>query len=151
MKTPRTALISLLLVSAPFALAGCNRVVSIAWEKDFERPIDAACIERGLRNVAPDVKRNSYVSDGSGRRGHPNGAEVTQFNYSDPTSVGRFSLELAMLPGGKTRYWHGWEKLGSGLSDEARAKVAPLLNRANQAVARGCGFSFEAGPRESEK
>jgi hypothetical protein len=123
--------------------------VHIAWQEDFERPVDADCIERSLRVVAPDVRRTSYVSDGSGARGFPNGTEVTQFNYSGPTLVGFYSLDVAKLPNGRTRYWHGWGKLGTDVPDEEQAMVAPLLNRANQAVARNCGLSFEeAGPRE---
>ncbi len=121
----------------------------IAWKKDFERPVDVDCVERSLRNVAPEVRRGSYVSEGSGARGYPKGSEVVQFNYVDPTLIGHFSLVVATLRDGHTRYWHGWEKLGNGVADEDRARVILLLNRANQAVARDCTLSFEeAGPHE---
>jgi hypothetical protein len=140
-----------LLLGVLLALGGCDPGVHIAWKKDFERPVDADCIERSLRAVAPDVRRTSYVSDGLGARGFPNGTEVTQFNYSDPTLIGHYSLDVATLPDGRTRYWHGWGKLGTDVPDEEQAKVAPLLNGANQAVARNCGLSFEeAGPREGD-
>jgi hypothetical protein len=140
-----------LLLGVPLALGGCDPGANIAWKKDFERPVDADCIERSLRDVAPDVRRSRYVSEGRRTRGFPNGTEVTQFNYSDPTFIGHFSLDVARLPNGNTRYWHGWGKLGTGVTDE-QAKVTPLLNRANEAVARGCGLSFEeSGPREGDR
>ena len=140
-----------LLLSVPLTLGGCDPGVHIAWKEDFEQPVDADCIERSLRVVAPDVSHTSYVSDGLGSRGFPNGTEVTQFNYSDPTLIGDYSLDVATLPNGKTRYWHGWGKLGTDVADEEQVKVAPLLNRANQSVARNCGLSFkEAGPREGD-
>jgi hypothetical protein len=121
----------------------------IAWKKDFERPIDVDCVERSLRNVAPDVRRSRFVSEGNGARGYPNGTEVIQFNYADPAQRGHVSLEIATLPAGNTRYWHGWAKLGNGVPDKDRARVIPLLNRANRAVARDCALNFdESGPRE---
>jgi hypothetical protein len=75
---------------------------------------------------------------------------VTQFNYSDPTSLGWYSLDVARLRNGETHYWHGWGKLGTNVPDDEEAKVLPLLNRANQAVAEHCGLSFAGiAPRES--
>ena len=121
----------------------------VAWEKDFDGTVDAACVEEALRTVAPDVTRTTYVDDGFGVRGFGRGTTVTQFNYSDPTSTGYYSLDIARLPTGKTRYWHGWGRLGTDVPDQEQAKVIPLLNRANQAVAQRCGLSFEGtGPRE---
>jgi hypothetical protein len=138
----------MLLVSAA-ALTGCDPGVHVAWERDFDRAINGDCVEQALRTVAPDVTRTTYVDDGNGTRGFGRGITVTQFNYSDPTLIGHYSLDIARLPNGKTHYWHGWGKLGIDVPDEEQAKVVPLLNRANQAVAQRCGLSFAGtSPRE---
>ena len=131
--------VALLFVALPLGDPG----VHIAWEKDFTRPISSDCVEDALRTVAADVRRTSYVSDG-GRfsRGFDRGTTVTQFNYSDPTSLGGYSLDVGASPNGLTHYWHGWSKIGTDVSDEEKAQVVPLLNRANEAVARRCDLSF---------
>ena len=117
--------------------------VHLAWEKDFTRPVEIDCIEEALRTVAKDVRRTSYVSDGgSFGRGFDRGVTVTQFNYSDPTLLGGYSLDVAKIPNGPTHYWHGWSKIGTDISEEEKAQVVPLLNRANEAVAHHCGLSF---------
>jgi hypothetical protein len=137
-----------LLIGLAAVLAGCDPGVHVAWEKDFDGVIDAACVEEALRAVAPDVSRTTYVNDGYGTRGFGRGTTVTQFNYSDPTLIGHYSLDIARLPNGKTHYWHGWSKLGTDVPRDEQAKIVPLLNRANQAVAQRCGLSFAGtGPR----
>lgn len=117
--------------------------VHIAWEKSFANPVSSDCVEEALRTVASDVSRSSYVSEGGEfSRGFGRGATVTQFNYSDPTSYGHYSLDIGKSPDGLIHYWHGWSKIGTDVSDEEKAQVLPLLNRANEAVARRCGLSF---------
>ncbi len=116
--------------------------VHVAWEKDFTHPVDSDCIEEALRTVAEDVRRTTYVSDRALPRGFDRNATVTQFNYSDPTLLGGYSLDIAKLPNGLTHYWHQWGKLGTDISEEEMAQVVPLLNQANEAVARRCGLSF---------
>jgi hypothetical protein len=138
-----------LLLACAAVLTGCDPGVHVAWEKDFDDVIDPDCVQQALRTVAPDVTRTSYVDDGYGARGFGKGIAVTQFNYSDPTLTGSYSLDIARLPNGKTHYWHGWGKLGTDVPDDEQTKVLPLLNRANQAVARRCNLSFAGtGPRE---
>jgi hypothetical protein len=123
--------------------------VHVAWEKDFDGAIDPDCVEQALRAVAPDPTRTTYVDDGRSTRGFAQGVTVTQFNYSDPTSVGHYSLDMGPLPNGKTHYWHGWGKLGTDVPADEQARVVPLLNRANQVVAQRCGLSFAGtSPRE---
>lgn len=148
MRRTQKALIALLVAAAP-SLTGCDPGVHVAWVKDFDGPIDTACIGRALQTVAPDVTRTSYVDDGNGVRGFGRGITVTQFNYSDPTFTGSYSLDIAQLPNGKTHYWHEWGKIGTNVPADEAAKVVPLLNRANQAVALHCGLSFAGtGPKE---
>ncbi len=138
-----------MLLACTAALTGCDPGVSVAWEKDFDAIIYADCVEKALRTVAPDVTRTTYVDDGSGAREFGRGTIVTQFNYSDPTLIGHYSLDVAGLPSGRTRYWHGWSKLGTEVPAHEQAKVVPLLNRANQAVAQRCRLSFAGtSPRE---
>lgn len=141
----------LLFAACTATLAGCDPGVHVAWEQDFEGAVSADCVERALRTVSPDVTRSTYVDNGIGPRGFGEGITVTQFNYSDPTFAGSYALDMARLPNGKTRYWHQWGKIGTDIPDEEQAKVLPLLNRANQAVAQRCGLSFtETGPREGD-
>ena len=128
-------------------LGGCEPGAYVAWEKDFQQSVNISCIEQSMRHVAPDVRRGSYVSDGNSSRGFPSGTVVTQFGYSDPTLIGYYNLEVATLPNGATRYWHGWGKTGTHVPDEERSKIIPLLNRVNDAVARDCGLTFEGAPR----
>jgi hypothetical protein len=117
--------------------------VHLAWEKDFVHPIESDCIEEALRTVVEDVRRTSYVSEGgSFSRGFDRGVTVTQFNYSDPTLRGGYSLDVGRLPNGRTHYWHGWSKIGTDISEEEETEIAPLLNRANEAVAHRCNLSF---------
>lgn len=138
-----------LLLACAAGLTGCDPGVHVAWEKDFDTVIDGDCVEEALRTVAPDVTRTTYVDDGSGTRGFGRGITVTQFNYSDPTLAGHYSLDIGGLPSGKTHYWHGWGKLGTDVPADEQAKVLPLLNRANQAVAERCRLSFAGtSPRE---
>ena len=140
--------IALLFVVLPWGDPG----VHIAWEKDFSRPISSDCVEDAVRTVADDVRRTSYFSDG-GRfsRGFDRGVTVIQINYSDPTLLGGYSLDLGTSPNGQTHYWHGWSKIGTDVSEEEEAKVVPLLNRANEAVARLCGLSFaDTSPQKDD-
>jgi len=127
-------------------LAGCDPGVHVGWEKDFDRRIDDHCVERALKSVSTEVTRDTYVSDGF--RGFPRGTEVTQFYYPDPITNNGYTLDLAMLPSGRTHYVHEWGKLGTSIPAEEQAEVLPLLNRANDAVARACGLSFEGSKPE---
>jgi hypothetical protein len=121
-------------------LGGCDPGVHIGWEKDFDGRIDDQCVERALKSVSPEVKRGSYVSEGS--RGFPSGTTVTQFYYPDPVTHNAYMLDLAYLPNGKTHYVHDWSKLGTEIPAEEQAQVLPLLYKANNAVGRLCGLSF---------
>jgi hypothetical protein len=130
-------------------LGGCDPGVHLGWQKDFDGKVDDDCVERALRSVSPDVKRDVYVSEGG--RGFPRGTEVTQFYYPDSITHNGYTLELALLPNGKTHYVHEWGKLGTEIPAEEQGQVLPLLYRANNAVARFCGLSFagsqpEVGP-----
>jgi len=115
----------------------------VGWEKDFDQPIDPICVERALRTVAPNVGRTTWIDDQNDSRGFPRGTEVTQFIYSDPTFIGSYQLNLGRLPNGKTHYDHEWGKLGTDIPADEMTKVLPLLNRANDAVAKMCNLSFE--------
>ena len=145
MRLTRKASIAL-LIACSATLTGCDPGVHVAWENNFDGPINPECVESGLRTVAPDVTRTSYVDDGNGPRGFGRGVTVTQFNYSDPNNIGAYALDIARMHSGRTRYWHQWGKLGTDVPADEQAKVVPLLNRANQAVALHCGLSF-AGKR----
>jgi hypothetical protein len=59
--------------------------------------------------VSPDVKRTTYVSEGA--RGFPRGTQVTQFYYPDPITHNGYTLDLALLPNGRTHYVHEWGNL----------------------------------------
>jgi hypothetical protein len=111
-------------------------------KRDFDRASETNCVEQALQTVVPDVTRTTYIDDGTGTGGFGRRTTVTQFNYSDPTLIGRYSPDIARLPNGKTHYWHGWGKLGTDVADDEQAKDVSLLNRANQAVAHRCGRSF---------
>ena len=130
-----------ILLASAAALTGCDPGVHIGWQKQFDYPISEACILSALRSVTTHVDRGSYLSTGD--RGIPKGAMVTQFGYSDPTSRGYYTLDLAALPGGKTAYYHGWGKLGTSVPADERARILPLLYRANRAVSDKCGLSFD--------
>ncbi len=132
---------AMLLIVVAAALTGCDPGVHIAWQKQFDHRIAASCLASALRSVSPSVQRGTYVSEGD--RGFPKGTAVTQFGYSDPSGRGYYSLDVAPLAGGKTNYWHGWSKLGTEVPAEERARVLPLLYKANQAVASKCGLSFD--------
>lgn len=132
---------ALLFLVSTVALTGCDPGVHVAWQKQFDRPISPSCIEAALRSVSGSVERGSYVSDGG--RGFPKGVEVTQFGYSDPSGGGYYNLDVAPLPGGKTNYWHGWSRLGTNIPADQRARILPLLNKANRAVSALCGLSFD--------
>ena len=129
---------------AVLVLSACDPGVHVGWEKDFDGRVDDQCIERALKSVSPDVKRGSYVSEG--RRGFPRGTEVTQFYYPDPVTHNGYTLDVALLPGGKTHYVHEWSKIKTDIPADEQAKVLPLLHQANEAVATMCGLSF-AGSR----
>lgn len=132
-------LVAFVMFNFPFGDPG----VHLAWEKDFSYPVESDCIEKALQTVAQDVHRSSYVSEGgSFARGFDRGVTVTQFNYSDPSLLGGYSLDVGTLRNGLTHYWHEWGKIGTHISEEEKARVLPLLNRANEAVARRCGLSF---------
>ena len=140
------AAIAVLLVSA------CDPGVHVGWEKDFDGRVDDQCVERALKSVSPEVTRTTYVSEGGrGGRGFPSGTEVTQFNYPDPVTHNGYSLDLALLPNGKTHFVHQWSKIGTDIPADEQAQILPLLHRANKAVATACGLSFvgsgpEVGP-----
>lgn len=150
MRLTRASLILLGLFAV--TLTSCDPGVHLAWEGDIDKQINPNCIESALRSVAPDVMRTTYVDDGHGPRGFGRGITVTQFNYSDPTdSGGDYTFDIARLPNGKTHYWHQWGKLGTDVPADVRAKVEPLLDRANQVVARQCGLSFgTGGPKQGD-
>jgi hypothetical protein len=124
------------------ALAGCDPGIHVAWEKDFNGTVDYDCIENALRAVAPDVRRGSYQSDGNGPRGFERGITVTQFNYSDPSLLGGYTLDIAVQPNGSTHYWHEWGKIGTQIPADEQHRVVPLLVRANRSVEQRCGLSF---------
>src|SRR5438309_785354 len=130
-------------------LASCDPGVHFAWEKDFDQPIDATCVQSALRTVVPDVTRTTWVDVQKAARGFPRGTEVTQFNYSDPSFIGGYQLNIARLPNGKTHYDNEWGKLGTDIPSDEISKILPLLNRANNAVAKMCNLSFEgAEPKQ---
>lgn len=124
------------------ALAGCDPAVHVAFENDFSGTVDNDCIEKALRAVAPDVRRGSYQSDGGGPRGFERGITVTQFNYSDPSYSGGYTLDVAVQPSGKTHYWHEWGKIGTKIPDDEERRIVPLLIRSNRSVEQQCGLSF---------
>ncbi|MCM8731222.1 hypothetical protein ACFO8O_09645 [Hephaestia sp. GCM10023244] len=123
-------------------VAGCDPGVHVAWKKDFSGTVDYDCIEQALRAVAPDVRRGSYQSDGNGPRGFERGITVTQFNYSDPSLLGAYTLDVGVKSNGSTHYWHEWGKIGTKIPVEEQRLVVPLLVRANRSVERRCGLSF---------
>jgi hypothetical protein len=128
-------------------LAGCDPGVHVAWQKDFGGTVDYHCIEQALRAVAPDVKRSSYQSDGSGPRGFERGITVTQFNYPDPSLLGGYTLDVAVQPNGSTHYWHGWTKIGTKVPVDEQQRIVPFLVRANRSVEQQCDLSFSGtGP-----
>jgi hypothetical protein len=116
--------------------------VHVALKKDFKGSVDYDCIENALRAVAPDVRRGSYESDGYGPRGFESGLTVTQFNYSDPSFQGGYTLDVAVQSDGNTHYWHEWSKIGTKITREEQGQVVPLLLRANRSVERQCGLFF---------
>ena len=124
-------------------VTSCDPGVHIAYRKDFDQQIDPACVERALRTVSPKVQRGSYVSDGADTRNFGKGTAVTQFLYPDPVNPGEFyTVDLAALGNGKTGFYHGWGTLGTEIPPEQRAKVLPLLRKANDAVAQQCELTF---------
>lgn len=125
-------------------LAGCDPIVHVGWEEDFNGKIDDHCVERALKSVSTEITRDTYVSDGF--RGFPRDTIVTQFYYRDPITYRRYELDFAALPGGKTHYIHEWSTAGRDISVEERAQLLPFLKRANGAVARTCSLAFEGGP-----
>jgi hypothetical protein len=132
---------------ASLALAACDPGISLAFEKDFDQPVDPECIGNALRTVVPEVTRSTYVSEGG--EGFPSGTDVIQFFYPDPSLVGGYNVDVAKLPSGKTHYYHRWGKLGTDLSPEEQAKILPLLIRANAAIGRICNRSFAGStPKE---
>ena len=137
---------SILLCALIILLSACDPGVHVGWQTDFEGLVDDRCIERALRSVSPDVKRSTYVSDGS--RGFPSGTEVTQFYYPDPITHYGYMFDLAHLPNGKTHYIHEWRKLGNDIPADEQAQVLPLLFRANAAISRLCGLPFNGSKPE---
>lgn len=133
---------SILCLSA-LAIASCDPGVHLAYRKNFDQPIDPACIERALTTISANVQRTAYVSDGMDTRGFGRGTKVTQFLYPDPLNAGMvYTLDVAKLRNGKTGYYHGWGKLGTDITPDEQAEILPLLERANNAVAQVCGLSF---------
>jgi hypothetical protein len=129
----------------PFAIAvvllsACDYGVHVGWEHDFDGRVDDQCVERALKSVSPEVTRTAYVSDGD--RGFPSGTQVVQFNYPDPTTHNGYSLDLALLPSGKTHYVHRWSKIGTDIPPDEQAQVLPLMQRANETVGSMCALSF---------
>ncbi len=124
-------------------MAGCDPGVHFALQKDFTGTVDYDCIENALRSVAPDVRRGSYKSDGYGPRGFERGITVTQFNYSDPTFLGGYTLDVALQPDGNTHYWHEWGKIGTDVTADEQSRIRPLLMRANRAIEQNCRMSFK--------
>jgi hypothetical protein len=139
---------SALLVSF-LALAACEPGVHLSWDKDFEKPIDPRCVEQALLTVVPRVERTTYVSDG--HQGMPAGIEVTQLSYLDTTRRGNYFVDLAKLPDGRTRFHHEWGKIGTAIDSAEQQRVLPLLNRANDAIARQCQLSFSGTQLQSGK
>ena len=128
---------------AVLLLSACDPGVHVGWEKDFDGRVDDQCVERALKAVSPEVTRTTYVSEGGrGGRGFPSGTEVTQFYYPDPVTHNGYSLDLALLPNGKTHFVHRWTKIGTDIPADEQAQILPLLHRANNAVATACGLSF---------
>ncbi|WP_292962605.1 hypothetical protein [Novosphingobium sp. UBA1939] len=130
--------IALLIFIVPSGEPG----VHVAWEKNFAHPIESDCVEEALRAIAKDVHRSTYFSTLGSTRGFDRSANYIQFNYSDPTLLGQYSLGFAKLPDGMTRYWHQWGKIGTDISEQEKVRVVPLLNRVNEQVAQHCGLSF---------
>lgn len=139
--TRRTCLFGVLLLGA------CGDPGAyLRWQKDFDSRLDDHCIERALRSVSPDVTRNTYVSNGA--RGFPAGTEVTQFYYPDPITFHGYTLDLALLQGGKTHLVHEWSKVGTNIPAQEQAQILPLMNRANEALAQTCDLSFKGSQPE---
>jgi hypothetical protein len=123
-------------------VSACDPGVHVAWKNDFAGRVNYDCIEKALRAVAADVRRGSYQADGNGPRGFERGVIVTQFNYSDPSLLGGYTLDIAAQPNGTTHYWHEWGKIGTKIPAEEQRRVLPLLVRANRSVERRCGLPF---------
>lgn len=126
-------------------IAGCymgDPGVHVAYERDFRKTVDYACVEAALRRVAPEVRRGTYQADGNGPRGFERGTVVTQFDYDDPPLRGHYTLDIAKQSNTATHYWHEWGKIGTKITAEEQHRILPLLIRANQSVERQCGLSF---------
>ncbi|HEV7287524.1 hypothetical protein [Sphingomonas sp.] len=142
----------LIPATAGLLVSACDPGVHVGWEKDFSGRVDSQCVEQALQTVASEVSRATYVSEG-GRfaRGFPRGTEVTQFNYFAPPVQYGYSLDLALLPNGKTHVVHRWSKIGTDIPHDEQTQVLPLLLRANKALETACGLEFagsepEVGP-----
>lgn len=135
----RTTAIALSVTAT--VLSACDPGVHIAWQKRFGHQVKPSCVASALESVSPQVHRSTYLS--AGDRGFPNGVQVTQFGYGDPSGGGDYNIDIATVAVGKTNYWHGWSKLGTSIPPDERAKILPLLYRANRAVAAACGLSFD--------
>ncbi len=134
------------LIFSALLLSACDPGVHVGWERDFDGPVDKECVRQALTSVSPEVTRDTYVSEG--HRGFPSGTEVTQFNYPDPVTHNSYSLDLALLPSGKTHYVHRWTKIGTEIPPDEQAQILPILRRANEAIASLCGLSFTGSEPE---
>ena len=122
------------------ALSACEPSYSLAWAKDFDKPIEISCIRDALKSGSVDITQGTYVSDGA--RGFPRGANVTQFGYADPSGNGHFDVDIAKLNPSRTRFYHSFEKLGNRPSADDVQRSAALLNANNGRIASKCGLKF---------
>jgi hypothetical protein len=134
------ALKLLLTMLFMIGLSACEPSYSVAWSKNFDKPIQASCIGDALKSLSNTVSQGSYVSDGA--RGFPKGITVTQFGYPDPHGEGHFDYDIAKIDASRTRISHSFDKVGNRPSDEYLRKSAALLMRNNERVAAMCGLEF---------
>ena len=122
------------------ALAGCEPSHSLAWARDFDKPVEISCIRDALKSGSVGITEGAYVSDGA--RGFPRGANVTQFGYADPSGNGHFDLDIAKVGPSRTRLYHSFEKLGNRPSSDDFQRSDTLLKANNERIASQCGLRF---------
>jgi hypothetical protein len=128
-------------------LSACEPSFSIAWSKDFQKPIQISCIRDALTSASTKLTLGTYTSDGA--RGFPKGITVTQFGYADPYGEGYFNLDIARVSSSRVRFYHSFEKSGNRPSDEYIQKSVVVLNRNNEKIAAECNLEFS--PEDFQK
>lgn len=128
-------------------LSACEPSYSLAWSKEFDKPIQVLCISNALSSLSKNVSQGSYISDGD--RGFPKGVRVIQFGYPDPHGDGHFDYDIGKIDASHTRIWHSFDKIGNRPSEQYLKKSAALLMRNNSVVAAKCRLEFT--PEDSQK